>query len=360
MNFSILKQSRPAQTASSPLAVDPAEEIEFTDSQVMAIDVGDGSDPLQSDVEQAVVLFANGHDQAARQLLEHFVDAYPEPDGIRFWYLLFDLLQLQQARDAFDQLGLRFAERFELSPPSWSTVAPPPKAPAANQRSVLLQGLLTSDQPQAMDTLALALAGPVPVLIDCGRVIGCDDEMAGLWAALLRTARRQGKAPRLSGIEGFLERLDKRLVTGTPANEPAWCLLLELLQYRGVEAAFDARALDYAVTFEKSPPSWETPPVPVAVAVAAHPPAHFELSGEIRNARFADLAAYLAEARTPLIDCAGLRRLDFFSAGQLVNCVAPLHAAGKEVLFRSPNHLVAELMAVVGLNKLARIIVPKS
>lgn len=100
--------------------------------------------------------------------------------------------------------------------------------------------------------------------------------------------------------------------------------------------------------------------MPVAVAAAAHPPAHFELSGEIRNARFADLAAYLAEARTPLIDCAGLRRLDFFSAGQLVNCVAPLHAAGKEVLFRSPNHLVAELMAVVGLNKLARIIVPKS
>ena len=92
MNFSILKQSRPAQTASSPKAVNPAEEIEFTDSQVMAIDVGDGSDPLQSDVEQAVVLFANGHDQAARQLLEHFVDAYPEPDGIRFWYLLFDLL----------------------------------------------------------------------------------------------------------------------------------------------------------------------------------------------------------------------------------------------------------------------------
>lgn len=360
MNFSIRKQSRPTSTASSPLVVDPAEEIEFTDSQVMAIDVGDGSDPLQADIEQAVVLFANGHDQAARQLLEHFIESYPGPEGMRFWYLLFDLLQLQQARDTFESLGLRFAERFELSPPSWSTVALAAQAPPSNQRSVVLQGLLTSDQPQAMDTLALALAGPVPVLIDCARVIGCDDEMAGLWAALLQAARRQGKAPRLAGSEGFLERLDKRLLTGTPQNEAAWRLLLELLQYRGVEAAFDARALDYAITFEKSPPSWETPPVPVAVATVPSQPVHFELSGDIRNARFPELATYLADAPAPLVDCARLRRLDFYSAGQLVNCVAPLHAAGKEVIFRSPNHLVAELMAVVGLNKLARIIVPKS
>ena len=30
------------------------------------------------------------------------------------------------------------------------------------------------------------------------------------------------------------------------------------------------------------------------------------------------------------------------------------------IIIRSPNHLVAELMAVVGLNKQARIVVPKS
>jgi len=53
-------------------------------------------------------------------------------------------------------------------------------------------------------------------------------------------------------------------------------------------------------------------------------------------------------------------RLDFYSAGQLVNRLAPFKAAGKDVVIRSPNHLVAELMAVVGLNKHARIIVPKS
>ncbi len=55
-----------------------------------------------------------------------------------------------------------------------------------------------------------------------------------------------------------------------------------------------------------------------------------------------------------------VRRLDFISAGQLVNRLAPYQAAGRDIVIRSPNHLVAELMAVVGLNKQARIIVPKS
>jgi len=62
----------------------------------------------------------------------------------------------------------------------------------------------------------------------------------------------------------------------------------------------------------------------------------------------------------PVLDFSQVTRLDFISAGQLVNRLAPIKAAGREVVIRSPNHLVAELMAVVGLNKQARIIVPKS
>ena len=62
----------------------------------------------------------------------------------------------------------------------------------------------------------------------------------------------------------------------------------------------------------------------------------------------------------PVLDFSGVRRLDFFSAGQLANRIAPLKDAGCDVVIRSPNHLVAELMGVVGLNKVARIIVPKA
>ena len=68
----------------------------------------------------------------------------------------------------------------------------------------------------------------------------------------------------------------------------------------------------------------------------------------------------LESSEQPVLDFSCVRRLDFFSAGQLVNRLVPFKAAGKDIVLRSPNHLVAELMAVVGLNKQARIIVPKS
>ena len=61
-----------------------------------------------------------------------------------------------------------------------------------------------------------------------------------------------------------------------------------------------------------------------------------------------------------MLDFSAVRRMDFFSAGQLVNRLAPYKLAGRDIVIRSPNNLVAELMAVVGLNKQARIIIPKS
>ncbi len=42
----------------------------------MGIDVDHDVDPLQSCVEQVVVLYANGQDGAARSLLETFVRSY--------------------------------------------------------------------------------------------------------------------------------------------------------------------------------------------------------------------------------------------------------------------------------------------
>jgi anti-anti-sigma regulatory factor len=87
--------------------------------------------------------------------------------------------------------------------------------------------------------------------------------------------------------------------------------------------------------------------------------AHY-LSGDIKSARFDDLPAILELMDVPILDFSAVRRLDFFSAGQLANRIAPLKDAGRDVIIRSPNHLVAELMGVVGLNKVSRILVPKT
>jgi anti-anti-sigma regulatory factor len=165
-------------------------------------------------------------------------------------------------------------------------------------------------------------------------------------------------------VDVFIDRLNSRMVAGDAAHEPSWRLLLELLQRHGPQDAFEERAVDFAVTFELSPPSWEprsAAPAPAASDARGRPADDaYYLSGELKGSRFDELASVIDASEHPVLDFSGVRRLDFVSAGQLVNRLAPYKAAGREIVIRCPNHLVAELMAVVGLNKQARILVPKS
>lgn len=344
---------------------DDGLDSDFTESSVMAIDVAHDQDPVQADIEQVVVLFANGQEAAARSLLETYVRSYPGSEGIRFWRLLFDLLQITGEQQEFEKLGVEFAETCETSPPTWQDRQPVMTRVEAGVRVVTLQGVLTSESGLVLDQLVVALETKQPLRLDCGKLAGCDDEVAGELATLLMRARRSGVALTLDGADGFLARLNDRLPVGVATHAPAWQLLLELLQRLGTQEAFEERAVDYAVTFELSPPSWEAAPAGKAgavgspVAPARVDDAHY-LSGDIRGARFDDLLEVLERHEQPVLDFSAVSRLDFFSAGQLVNRLAPFKAAGREIIIRSPNHLVAELMAVVGLNRQARIIVPKS
>jgi len=335
---------------------------DFTESSVMGIDVEHGGDAIQSDIEHVVVLFANGQDAAARTLLENFVRAYPGVEGKRFWFLLFDLLQAQGDRATFEKLAVAFAEACETSPPAWRRETPAAVKKANGDKLFILQGVLTAEGAQPVTDLANLVAQKIAVSVDCGKLIGCDDDVAGQLAELLSSARRKGVAVTLTSIDGFLARLNERLVAGEVTRATTWLLLLELLQRHGTQEAFEERAVDYAVTFELSPPSWEAKP---AKRVAApqydlpHDDAYY-FSGELKNCRFDDLVKEFEVHELPVLDFSGVVRMDFFSAGQLVNRIAPYKAKGREIVIRSPNHLIAELMAVVGLNKQARIIVPKS
>ena len=339
-------------------------EREFTDSSVMGINVDHGADSIQADVEQVAVLYANGQDAVVRPLLESLLGAYPGTEGLRLWQMLFDFLLLSGDRDAFDKLAADFVDACEMSPPAWAEPQTVPKVAAAGPAVTVceLQGLLTADDINALTPLTNALRDKRPLRVDCSRLLGCDDEFAGRLADLLMSARRQGAVIVLDQVEGIMPRLRGRLTPGDARNARTWLLLLELLQRYGTQDDFEQCAIDFAVTFERSPPSWEAvpaPTLPVAKPAKRTDNAHY-LSGEIRNSRFDDLIAVLNLQEHVVLDFSGVRRLDFFSAGQLVNRLSPFKAIGKEVIIRSPNHLVAELMAVVGLNKFARIIVPKS
>lgn len=345
---------------------DPAMDAfdkEFTASSVMAINVEHDLDPLQADVEQVCALYAAGQDIAARTTLERLVKAYRGPDGFRFWCLLLDLLQLMGDRAAFDIYSVQFAEACETSPPAWRSDAEQLAGDASGPEIFSLQGVLTAEDPQPLQALAAALRQIGECQIDCSKLAGCDDAMAGQLAEILIQARRRGKLVRLAGFHAFLRRLDERLHVGEAVHEPAWRLLLEMLQRHGTQAQFEERAVDFAVSFELSPPSWEVQaaqlPQRATNSLRRRDDAYY-LSGELKQHGFAELPERFKNSELPVIDFSAVTRLDFASAGQLLNQIMPFKIDGKDVIIRSPNHLIAELMAIVGINKHARIIVPKT
>ena len=358
-----------AQTGAGQAAQSKPQEVfedEFSDwSLVEGINVQDDVDPIDSCAEQVAVMFANGQDAASRSLLDTFLQSYPGAEGKRFWMMQFDLLQVMGDRASFDKLGVDFVHAFETSPPTWhgySATGAAAPVRAHGPRKLYLQGVLTGDNMQPVSEIATLVEQKAAVMIDCAKLVGCDDEVAEALGGLLQKARKAKLPVSLVEIDGFLKRLNERAVVGESGHEPVWRLLLEILQRHGTQETFEERAVDYAVTFELSPPSWEVPAVQEvveSVEVTPSDDAHY-LHGDLKNCRFDDLGAVLEGSPHPIFDFSDVTRLDFISAGQLVNRLAPYKAQGKEIVIRGPNRLVAELMAVVGLDKQARIIVHKS
>lgn len=367
----------PSLTASSPGSVNASSpggspddpdftisefERGFTDSSVMAIDIDHDTDPVQADVEQVAVLYANGQDAVARSLLDTFVRAYAGQEGLRFWKMYFDFLLVAGDRAGFDKLCIDFVQTCEMSPPAWREISKPVAKTVPGATNIALQGVLTAEELKQLEPLREAVAQRKNVHVDCSRLVGCDDSVSGQLAELLRQARQAKVTVGMDGATALIARLSARLRAGQSDHRPAWELLLELLQRYGTQDAFEEKAVDYAITFEVSPPSWEAQAKAVVdkTAEVAVPDDAYYLTGELRNSKFDELLPVFELVDHPVLDFSGVRRMDFFSAGQLVNRLAPLTASGREVIIRSPNHLVAELLAVVGVNKFARIIVPKA
>lgn len=354
-------------SASSDFDLD--DDLTLTESFVMNADAD--SDPVQADVEQVVIMYADGRDSAARVQLEKLLPAYSPAEGRKLWLLLFDLLQVQGDRAGFDRLCLEFARVCEMSPPSWRDDQPKKKT-VARSGSIVLSGVLTSDDPRLLRQIQEGLAKPGDLILDCARWMGCDDVLAGQMAEMLQTARRGGKSVFLSGIEAFMQRLDARLEVGVPEHEPSWRLLLELLQRYATQDRFEERAVDYAISFELSPPSWEpredraSPLLAAADGLALDDffPDESEgahcLSGSLVNHRFDDIQPYLVAHNPAILDFSAVSRVDFFSAGQLVNRLAPLAAQGRQITIQHPNRLVCGLLQIVGLDQFARIVTAKA
>ncbi len=147
-------------------------------------------------------------------------------------------------------------------------------------------------------------------------------------------------------------------------TEAPWLLLLEILQLLQFEQMFEDISMDYCITFEVSPPSFEAPKINV---VSAFPEA---VLAEIASDRFMMPAViegrtdYLissineqAESHNPLIlDCSELDKVEFSASAQLLSGLASIAAKpGMSIRFEQVNYLVLMLFSAMGLKNITSI-----
>ena len=94
------------------------------------------------------------------------------------------------------------------------------------------------------------------------------------------------------------------------------------------------------------------------MATATGAPGSLPLCGELTGligAELGRLRSFAAERREVLIDARELRRLDFVAAGELLNEIVALKAAGKTVVIDEPSHVVEALLIVMGIRDIAPV-----
>jgi len=336
-----------------------------------AIEVAQANPGLCAVLENAALLFANGQDAEARGLLEQGVQTDQDTKlSPLAWLALFDLMQRAHDRAAFDHLAMQYVLQFERSAPSWEEPDKPVagEAAAAGGGYIAGTGKLSSHSSAQLEGLKRALEKCVPrARIDLSSVTGFDDDGAKMLAADLARARHQRMELAIQRPEKLRAALEEAVAKGRDGGEGAWLLSLELMQWHHEQATFDERAVEYAVTFELSPPSWEPPPrvrtdkdaVPPGGAARASPASAaaagdavvFEgvLAGAapVALARLAEFASH--DPMVP-VDMTRVERIDFICAGALLNAINRIETQGKGVQIFGATPIVRALLLLIGIS----------
>jgi len=314
-------------------------------------------------VEEIAIMYANGQAEIAEQMLIDSLAEVGQTDRA-VWWMLFDLYQAGGQQDAFDNIAIDYASRFETSPPTWAPPAPPAsgdKAYAGVTPTESFGGLLDDTiAPQLQRLLELAGVNPV-VRLEVGRVKDVTPEGCARLLAALASLRSGKRELILAGAAELAETVRATIAIGQrDASEAPWLLLLELLQLMNREKDFEETAMDYCVTYEVSPPSFEAP-ANVATAAASRAPSstdRFMLPDVVGGASaplFDAIAAYATLHQPVVLDCSRLARIDYGAASQLLVRLRPIAAADKKIELRDVNHLIAALFKLLGYAEVARL-----
>jgi anti-anti-sigma regulatory factor len=314
--------------------------------------------------EEAAILYANGNARDAETLLESILndDSFTAGEGL--WMMLLDLYKLTGQRERFESRVLDYATRFERSPPPWVDLSSSqPRRKADVMPLINLGGNLSGDASEQFKQILVIGQKSGAIRIDLKRLRSVDDTGCRLLLDVISTlAQDRVRVSLLNGAQ-LVAMLDGQIHPGRAEGRDMWLLMLELLQHTGEHERFEQLAVDYAITFEESPPSWEAreQAQPVMATMTQHDAADVDvisLEGELTGANsesIRKLAAYASSRQAVEVDCSRLKRLDFVSAGTLFNILATLQAQGKLVTLQGVNAMVAALLRVMSVDQVAQV-----
>jgi ABC-type transporter Mla MlaB component len=317
-------------------------------------------------IEQAAMLYSAEQTALACDALQA---AIRDEDLGRFtqraWGMLFDLYQELGHQQDFEALAFEYAAKFETSPPAWTAHRPEARetaAAGAGRSSIALAGTLDLKAQEPLKQLLKFAEKNPTVRLDLAKLADADDSGCALLNSVLRQLKKQRKECALAGADKLAAILAKKTASGKRERENTWLLLLELYQHLFDQNAFEEAAVNYAVTFEVSPPSWEPPKAKPGKAGSERQPATAAegcaLEGNIIAGDESAFAALRVQAETRddiVVDVSRLRRMDFVAAANLMNVVTALVSARKTVRFVKASHLLTALWEVIGLDRVARI-----
>jgi anti-anti-sigma regulatory factor len=365
--LSFFKRNR-GKSGTAPSAEDttpaahPADIQTFTQAVAYGgIVVEEIGDSPQSALDEAAVLYASNQIDRCEVLLKTLLG-----DNDPAWLMLFDLYRILGRHRDFEQLALDYARVRETSPPLWQHDHPATTAPAA-AGAVRNLALPAAFDPAALARLRADCASLSPestVLLDFSRVRTLDPQGTEMGAQVLTDARRSGAQLKVCGIGDFLSTLKSRIHT-QPNVAGYWLLLLAVYQLLGKQAEFEDTAVDYAVRFEVSPPSWEAvkqieeiAPAAATAEPAGHAGASCVLSGVLDpadQASFTRLEDYATAHTQLIIDLSAVTRVDYNSMGRVITLLMAWATAGKTVRLRGQNSLIHPLFVSMGLSELAEL-----
>lgn len=364
--------AKPVSSATQPSAAStpPRPEVETLTTIGGALPEAVAAAEIHSVVEESAILYASDHSDQAAALLLDYIRSFPDRTDAQPWLMLFEIYQIQGEQRQFEELALEFVVKFERMAPIWSDAKVPgaktgkSQAGSAAEGYVSLTGMMTGASDSLFQSLIQAAQKGIGLRVDFSRLEGVDASGSRRLVETLRDLKKNGKKIIPIGAPRLVDLLKGLIGHGGEDEQAHWQLLLNLYQCQGLQAEFEDLAVEYAVAFEVSPPSWEpTAQCKPAMAVAEPPAAPhnedaFYLSGVISTAsehQLQEMSQFAAVHDEVCLDMTDVPRVDFVSVGNFVTELARLSGSGKKVLIRNANEMIRALFSIMGVDQFATI-----